>query len=286
VYARLRSRLDHRRAVRPALGEGEHAEQRDTGGEHRERPRRPAELAALDERIDDAQRRRADEDDAERVEPHALGRAGLRHEPQRAEQADQPQRHVEQEDHPPAGAEEIGRDEPAGEDRPGDRGQPHHRAERRERAAHLLRREDVLDDAEALRDQQRAEAALQHARRDEGLRRGGERAGRRREREARDPDEEDPAAAEHVAEPPSDDEEDAERERVPGGPPLHRGRAAAELGADCGGGDRDHRAVEQVHDLGDQHDGQDDPAPAVGGRVVGERPDGAGGGSCGRHGAP
>src|SRR3954471_22388870 len=43
---------------------------------------------------------------------------------------------------------------------PGDRGHPHDGAERGERAGHLLGREDLLDHAEPLRDEQRAEAAL------------------------------------------------------------------------------------------------------------------------------
>jgi hypothetical protein len=36
--------------------------------------------------------------------------------------------------------------------------------------------------------------------------------------------------------------------------------------ADGRSGDGDDRAVEEIHDLGDEHDRQDDPAPAVGGR--------------------
>ena len=105
--------------------------------------------------------------------------------------------------------------------------------------------------------------------RDEDVGRRRERARDRGEREAGDADDEDAPAAEDVAEAPADDHEDAEGERVAGGPPLHRRRAAAELGADGRGGDGDDRAVEQIHDLGDEHDREDDPAPAVGGRGSG-----------------
>ena len=126
----------------------------------------------------------------------------------------------------------------------------------------------VLIMPEPLRDEQRAEAALQHAGGDEDVGRRRQRARDRGQREAGDADDEDAAAAEDVAEAAADDHEDGEGERVAGRPPLHGGGAAAQLVADGRGGDGDDGAVEEIHDLGDEHDGEHDPAPAVGGRLV------------------
>ena len=61
-------------------------------------------------------------------------------------------------------AEVVGADEPAGEDRAADRGQAHDRPERTERGGHLLVAEHLLDHAEALRQHDGAEQALQDAR--------------------------------------------------------------------------------------------------------------------------
>jgi hypothetical protein len=82
------------------------------------------------------------------------------------------------------------------------------------------------------------------------------------------PTDEHAPAAEDVAQATADDHEHGEGEGVARGPPLHGGRAASELAADGRGGDGDDGAVEQVHDLGDEHDGEHDPAPAVGGALV------------------
>jgi hypothetical protein len=164
--------------------------------------------------------------------------------------------------------QQVGRDQPAGEDRPGDGGEAHDRTEGGEGAAHLLGREDGLDHAEPLRDEQRAEAALQDARGDEHVGRRCDRARDRGQREAGDADDEHAPAAEDVAQATADDHEHGEGERVARGPPLHGGGSAPELAADGRRRDGDDGAVEQVHDLGDEHDGEHDPAPAVGGRLL------------------
>jgi hypothetical protein len=129
--------------------------------------------------------------------------------------------------------------------------------------------EDLLEQAEALRDHERAEGALErpegderaHARR--GCRSGGEQreAGRAEEKQA--------AAAEDVAEPRAGDQQHGKGQGVAGAQPLDGAGAAAEVAVDGGGGDVDDRGVEQVHDVGGQHDGRHDPAQAVGLRARG-----------------
>lgn len=228
--------------------------------------------------VDQRERRGADQQHAEPVELDGVRRLGLRHEPQRQQQPGDPDRQVDEEDHPPARAEQVGAREPAAEDRPGDRRDPHHRAERGERGAELAGREDLLDDPQPLRDEERPERALHGAGRDQRAGARGQRARGGGEREAGHADEEHAAPPEDVAEPAADDEQDAERERVAGRPPLHRGRAGAEVAADHGRRDGDDRAVEQVHDLRGQDDPEDEPAPGVAGRLRGGRGGGRVGG--------
>ena len=57
------------------------------------------------------------------------------------------ERQVDEEDHAPAGAPEVGVEEHAGDDRAGDGRQAHDRAEHGERLADLVRREGCLDRA-------------------------------------------------------------------------------------------------------------------------------------------
>ena len=182
------ARGDQRVLARAPLDRGEDGEQREAGGHQAEGPQRPAELTALDQRVDQGQRRGADEATPDRVELDRRARLRLGHEAQRAEQAEHAQRDVDEEDHPPAGAEQVGGDEPAREDRPGDGGQAHDRAEGREGAAHLLGREDGLDHAQTLWDEQRTEAALHHAGGDQEVGRRRQRARDRGQREAGDAD--------------------------------------------------------------------------------------------------
>ncbi len=72
-----------------------------------------------------------------------------------------PSRHVDEEDQPPADAPQVGVDERAGEHRRAEHGQARRRAEQAGGPAELLVVEDLLQQAEALRDHQGAEAALQ-----------------------------------------------------------------------------------------------------------------------------
>jgi hypothetical protein len=129
--------------------------------------------------------------------------------------------------------------------------------------------EDLLEQAEALRDHERAEGALQRPEGDEHAdgRRGG--AGGREQGEPGRADEEQPAAAEDVPESRAGDQQHGKGQGVAGAQPLDGAGPAAEVAVDGGGGDVDDRGVEQVHDIGGQHDGRHDPAQAVGLRARG-----------------
>ena len=196
-----------------------------------------------------------------------------------AHQGREAERHVDEEDRAPAGAEDVEVDQRAAEHRPEHRAQPDHGAEQAERLADLVGREDLADDPEALRDQERGEQALDQARGDQRAGGGREPAQHRRGSEAGDADQEQAAAAVDVAEPRAGDEADGERQRVAADHPLQPGRAGAEVAADGRRGDVDDHAVEQVHALGGEHHGEDQPALGVaGGLGVGDGGSGRSGG--------
>ena len=180
-------------------------------------------------------------------------------------QRGEPERHVDQEDRAPAQARHVPGDERAPEDRRPDHGEADRRAERAERLAEVVGRECGLEDAEALRDQHRAEQALCDAEADQHARRGREPAQRRRGDEPDEPDEEHAPSSVQVAEAAAGDQPGREGERVARGHPLDHRVAAAQLRADRGGRDAHDRAVHQVHDLRRQHGDQGEPAPSIGG---------------------
>lgn len=169
-------------------------------------------------------RRRADDRHARDVEPAAARHDGARHPAGARRQADQAERHVDEEDHAPAGAEDVALDEQGADDRADDGRQAHDRAEQ-------------------------AEGPLQHAQADERAGRPGQGARRRGEGEAGSADQERAPAAEGVAQPDAGDEQDGQRERVAGAQPLQEGLAPAEALADGGAADLGDRRVDEVHDV-------------------------------------
>ena len=187
------------------------------------------------------------------------GAPGLGDQARRADRGDQAERQVDEEDQPPAAPEQVGVDERAADDRPQHRRQADHGAEDRERRGLLRGRERVADDPEPLRDQERGGAALSEPAGDQHLRRDRERARHRREHESDRAEHEQALAAVDVAESPTGDQPDGEREGVAADHPLQRGRAAVQVGADRRGGDVDDRAVEQIHALRGEHEREDRP---------------------------
>jgi len=97
---------------------------------------------------------------------------------------------------------------------------------------------------------------------------GRRRAARRRgDREADQAADEGPLAAEDVGDPPAEQEQRAEGQRVGGDDPLPGAFREAERFLGRGQGDVDNRRVEHDHQLGEREDDQDQPAfvPGLGG---------------------
>ena len=178
-------------------------------------------------------------------------------------------RHVDQEQRAPAGAERVELQQPAGDDRAEHGRQPDRRAHRRERLAHVLRGEQLADQAERLRHHHRGGQPLQRPGRDEGLAGRRERAPDRRDHEAGQAEQHHPAAAEQVAEPRAGHQADRQREGVRRRDPLQGRGAHRQVGADRRGGDVDDRRVEDVEDGRGEDDREADPrrAPRVAARV-------------------
>lgn len=123
-----------------------------------------------------------------------------------------------------------------------------------------------LDGGQHLRQHQRGGGPLCHARPDE--RPGGRReaAGERGEPERRHADQEEPPSAEHVPEPPAEDEQHGVREPVPGDDQLQQRRSGGQVVVDGGQGDVDDEEVDQGERRPEQHGEQAERAE--GGPVV------------------
>ena len=189
------------------------------------------------------------------------GRLVARQHPQRGDEPDGAEHDVDQEDRPPGQAADVRADDEPGQDRADDGRRAHHRPEHGERGAHLIAVERADQQADALRDQQRAEAALgqpggdQHHRVDR-------QAGRERgEGEPGDADQEHPPLAVPVAEPGADHQQHPHRERVAGAEPLDQRLAAADVADDGGRGDVGDRRVHQVEHIGQDHQDEDQAQP-------------------------
>ena len=176
------------------------------------------------------------------------------------EQAEQRERHVDEEDPLPAGRVD---EHAAGDDaqRPADGGERAPDAER-----------DVALAAGGERDgqqrergggQERGADALDGADRDEHAGRGREPARERGGREQAESDEEHPAAAEQIAHPAAQQQEAAERERVGVHDPLEAVDGEVEIGLDGRERDVHDRDVEDHHELRDGEHGEGEP-PRIG----------------------
>jgi hypothetical protein len=259
----LRNTLDQRHRARPLaprLMPRERSEDRDRGGHHRDEPQRPAQLTALHQRVDQQHGGGAGQRNAGQVKtPRALGRGHRRKEPRAHEQHERADGDVDEEDRAPAGADDVGVDQQAGNDRAQHGGQAGDRTQDRPRLAHLVRREEVADQSEDLRQHDRAERTLQRTRADQHLGRRRRRAQHRGDREAAGADQQHPLAAEHVAEPPAGEQADGHRERVGRRDPLEVGVRAAEVGLHHRAGDAGDRRVQQVHHRRRQGGREGDP---------------------------
>ena len=241
----------------------EDGEQDHAARERCERPGGPAGLASLDQRIDEREHRRADDRRAKQVDPRRRRGAHLGHQQRRADRGRDPERHVDEEDQPPA-AERVHAYEQAADDRSEDGRAADHRPEQRERLRQFVLREDRAHDPESLRDQQGSERALREAKRHEHRRGVGEPARERADRESSGADHEQTTAAEAVAHPAAHDQPDREGERVAACDPLQGRLGGVEMAADRGQGDVHDRPIEEIHDLGGQDHEEDQPAAGMG----------------------
>ena len=123
--------------------------------------------------------------------------------------------------------------------------------------------EYLVDDAQALRDQQGGRRALGEPAADQHRGVDRERAGHRRGDKSERADDEQPLAAVDVAQTAAGDQAGGERERVATDDPLERGRAGVQIGVDRRRRDVDDRSVEQVHALGREHEREDLPPQRV-----------------------
>ena len=241
----------------------EDGEQDDAARERCERPGGPAGLASLDQRIDQSEHRRADDRRAEQVDTRRRRGAHFGHQESGADRGGDPERHVDEEDQPPA-AEPVHAHEQPADDRSEHGGAADHRPEQRERLRQLVLREDRAHDPEPLRDQQGPEGTLREAKRHEHRRGAGEPARERADGEAQGADHEQTTTAEAVAHPPADDQSDREGERVAAGDPLQSRLGGMQMTADRGQSDVHDRPVEEIHDLCGEDDEQDQPAAGMG----------------------
>ena len=219
---------------------------------------------------EDGHDRRAQQDDAERVERlgPALGR-GRRRQVAAGEQQDRrADRQVDEEHRPPAVVDAEQRDQRAADER-ADRGRhADGRAEEAERLAALLAPEQALDEARDLRADETAGESLDDPHQHERERRRRQRGGRARDHEQRHAEHEHRPPAVRVAEAPRRHEQQPQRERVARDDPLQLVRLRVQALLDARQGDVDDRDVEQGHEPGGEDDRERLPAVRVGAVIV------------------
>ncbi len=264
-----------------ALDDGEGGGQDGEQAEQHPGPERPAGGAALHQRDEQGEQGGGEQDGAGHVDPGGPGGTALRDVAERRHHGEQCERHVEQEDRAPAGAEQVGGNEHPAEHLADHDRDAADRAVDAERAAAGGALGGGGDGAEHLRDQQRGRGALGGPGGDQGPRVGGEAAGQRGEGERGGADHEQSAAAEDVAEAPAEDEQHGEGDAVAGGDQFEDGGPGGQVLVDGRQGDVDDEEVEHRQE-GPEQDG-DQPGGAEGGAAGGGAVVG-GGGADGRGG--
>ena len=202
----------------------------ETDQEHRSRRQHPPQPPqatgfGVHQRQHHREHPAAEQSHADHVEVSGPARAAAAgQQPGREHQRDHPDRHVDQEDPPPAPVVTgDGQDRPAG-DRADGGGDAHRGAEEAERVAALGPPEQLLDQGRVLRRQCPGGQALHQPGHDHQLDAGRRPDQGAAEHERRQRGQEDPPPAEGVAEPTGRDQGQPEGQRVAGDDPLHRGR--------------------------------------------------------------
>ena len=233
-------------------------------------PQRPVLGLPEDERGGDGAHAGREEHDAERVEAVGLVGAGLGDEPAGEDDGGDADGDVDQEDRPPAPAQDVEVEEDAAEDLAGDRAEADRHAEEREHPRPLLGREVGGQEGEDLGDHGGGAEALGQAGGHQHHAVGRDAGDQGGDGEDAEPDGEHPAAPDQVTQAGTGDEAGGIAERVSGDDHLQDGGGRVEIVLDAGGGDVDHEDVEERHERGRQDDREGLPAPGVVARAAAE----------------
>jgi hypothetical protein len=261
----IRESLDAQERRRgAALEDGERAEADEATETAEQRLERgPAGALALADREHDGAEARGRERGSPEVEPAPAWRLRVgRHDPHHGDGERRCDRQVDVEDHAPVA--ELGEQ---AADEHADRGAG---TSDRSPGGERLRAPGALegrhDDRERGRREERRTEALSCAGREQGGR--GSRRRRCERRRAEDPEarQEHPPAAEQVGRAAAEEQQASEDQRVARDRPADVGAADPKISREARQRDVHRRDVEDHHQLGDQQDEQQDPAPLAGGR--------------------
>jgi hypothetical protein len=239
--------------------DGEEAERDRRGAEAQPRPRRPAVLAALDQRQDDVDQAEGDQGRPHEVQPVGALGARLGHRAGGDRQRDEADGHVDQKAAAPAQAGDVGLHQHAADQLPADRGQPEDDAVDADRAHAIGTAVDDADDRQHLRAEQGGGEPLDEARNDQHGRARSQAAGGGRQGEEGEAEREHAPAAELVAEATGGDEEGGEGQAVAGDDPFDRAGAGVQIALHRGHGDVDDEEVQHDHEGAREDDGQGGP---------------------------
>ncbi len=204
---------------------------------------------------------------AVRVDRVARQQPVAQHQQQRAE------RHVDQEDRPPAGAEQVRADQHPAEHLADHAAAGQHGGVDAQRPGPGRAGEGLLDQAHHLRHHQGRADALEQPEADQqgGVRR--QPAGQRGEREGGQSELEEPAVAVAGAEPGAGDQQHRVGDRVAGDDQLQRGAGGVQVEPDGGHRDVDDGDVQDGHELAGEDEREQESGAGAGGAGV---PDQAG----------
>ena len=250
----------------PGFEQTQRAQAGQAGPDQRPHPGRPAELTALEQRVDDGDQRASQQHRPGQVGPACRRVPGLGHQTDAGDQRAGSHRHVDEEDRAPAPAEQVRLGQHSAEEQPDRGGDAEHRPVDAERLSSFLPGEDGAERGEHLRRHGRGGGTLHDA--------GGDqfRAGHRQPgAQARQPEQpgaekEQALVPEQVAEVPGDDERRRERQHVPGHHPFQLRGVGVQVTTDGRQRHVDDRHVDHVHERSDDHDDRGQPAPGVTGR--------------------
>ena len=186
------------------------------------------------------------------------GRRG--HGPPRDRERGGDERDVDEEDRPPPTRDH----EHAADQRPEPCGQRDRATDDPERTSAAVGRDELADEAGAVREDDGARDGLEHAEADQEGERRRQRRAERRQPEDRQPADHEPAATVPIAELAGDGLDDGKREKVRGDEPPDRADRRVEVVDDVRQRDGDHRRVER-RQQGAQRDG--DQHRALGART-------------------